>query len=135
MSKQKIFIVEDDPDDIDIMREAFNAVADDNYELQIVQRGDEAIRVLNALPDEQLPCLIVLDYNMPGLTGAEVLEVICHQERYIDIPKFILSTSASNHHIQRCLEAGASKYFVKPPMFDMYIPIIEEMLQACSTTK
>ena len=65
-------------------------------------------------PDDELPSLIVLDYNMPGLTGSELLSSLKTANRYRNIPKVILSTSNTSIFIDECLRNGATEYIVKP---------------------
>ena len=69
---------------------------------------------LEKAKDDELPSLIVLDYNMPNMNGAEVLEQLSKDPRYKKIPKIIWSTSNNSSYIKECMEKGATTYFVKP---------------------
>ena len=66
------------------------------------------------MEETALPCLILLDYNMPELNGEEILKKINMNDRFINIPKIVWSTSNSNDYRERCIDAGAVEYFVKP---------------------
>ncbi|MGZ5248534.1 MAG: response regulator, partial [Flavitalea sp.] len=77
------------------------------------------------------PCLIILDYNMPEMNGANVLEKICAQPRYDHIPKLVWSTSSNNAYIKECMEKGATSYFVKPASHRQLEEVAREMLAFC----
>jgi CheY-like chemotaxis protein len=110
-SPKFILIGEDDLDDQEIFREIFSSIREE-IQLQFVQNGTE---VLNYLENcEILPCLIVLDYNMPELSGADILEKLKENSRYEKIPKVIWSTSGSNIFRERAIELGATDYIIKP---------------------
>lgn len=87
-----ILIAEDDPDDQELIAIAFSRVAP-SLKLQIVNDGKEALDYLCNAADTGLPCVIVLDYNMPELNGAQVIQLLSPDRRFAGIPKVILSTS------------------------------------------
>ena len=93
-----ILLADDNPDDRTFIRDAFTYV-NANVELKILDSGQELLQHLKFVRDEDLPSLIVLDYNMPKLNGAEVLKSLLKEERYKHIPKIILSTSYFQVHI------------------------------------
>jgi CheY-like chemotaxis protein len=125
----KVLIVDDDADDLEIFSEAFLKI---NPELQIQTfiDGAQLVSFLNQCPPQDLPDLIVLDYSMPVLDGPAVLKLI-QEPPYMQIPKFILSTSAVAKHKMACLEAGAWDYFVKPSSFNELMTITRKMLEKC----
>jgi CheY-like chemotaxis protein len=126
-----ILLAEDDPDDQELIKEAFSD-ADVSFVLQIVKDGKSVIRYLETTPDKKLPCLIVLDYNMPELNGAEVLQHLYDQPRYKHIPKVILSTSSNQFYVQEALKKGAYAYKVKPSNYPKLVEIAKEMIALCS---
>jgi CheY-like chemotaxis protein len=97
-----------------------------------VNDGKELIDFLTTTSDNKLPCLIVLDYNMPEMNGAQVLQMLTCDQRYHNIPKIILSTSSNPKYIQDCLHKGAKAYRVKPDNFSQLVTIAKEMLELCS---
>ena len=123
-----ILLAEDDPDDQELIRIAFSEV-EGNYQLQVVNDGKEALEYLKAAA--QLPCLIVLDYNMPELNGAQVIQRLSADNRYRSIPKVILSTSSNPLYIEESLNGGASAYKIKPHNFQQLIGIAREMIGLC----
>ena len=123
-------MADDDFEDLELVEDAIKRI-DANAAMHKVSNGKAAIEFLSKQPDDKLPCLIILDYNMPELTGSQVLSTICKEDRYSDIPKVILSTSSTSLHIQECLSNGATDYLVKPNnMKDMDI-LAKKMLSFC----
>lgn len=106
-----ILIGEDDIDDQEILIDIFKDF-NESFELQFVTNGEQLIKHLGEM--EALPCLVLLDYNMPELNGEQILKRINMNDRFVDIPKIVWSTSNSNNYRERCIDAGALEYFVKP---------------------
>ena len=129
-SNLTIFLADDDEDDQELLKEAFITI-DSSINFYLAENGKEALHYLNSLPPAGLPCLIVLDYNMPELTGVEVLQVIANEERYTDVPKVIWTTSSSQTHKDYCLSIGAYDYLVKPDNIRDIEKMARRMLQYC----
>ena len=81
-----ILLADDNPDDQSFIRDAFSYV-NANVLLDVVDDGMELLQHLKTTPENELPSLIVLDYNMPKLNGAEVLNALLKEPRYKSIPK------------------------------------------------
>jgi CheY-like chemotaxis protein len=112
VSKPIILVVEDDIDDKDTFNYVFK-YRTDCCQLQFVEDGMKAIQLLKSLQDKDLPSLIVLDYNLPGFKGCEVIYELQKIERVKPIPKVIYSTNIDNKSIQSCMKAGAKAYLQK----------------------
>ena len=125
-----VLIGEDDSDDREMLTEVFSSI-DKSFILLFVNNGKEVLSALEKLKDEQMPCLIVLDYNMPGLNGAEILEEVGQNERYKNIPKVVWSTSGSDKFKKTCLELGATDYVIKPSNHADLEKIARYMLSIC----
>jgi CheY-like chemotaxis protein len=80
-----------------------------------------------------MPCLIILDYNMPGMNGAEILKRLPKNERLHEVPKIIWSTSNAATYKKVCMESGASDYLVKPSKIKDLENMIRHMLSYCKT--
>ena len=126
-----ILMADDDPEDLDLIEFAITQIEPD-ADLHKVNNGKAVIEYLAKQPDNNLPCLIVLDYNMPELTGSQVLTKICEAKRYDHIPKIILSTSNAAAHIHECINNGATEYFVKPSTMAAFTDLAKKMLNYCT---
>lgn len=123
----QILIADDDLDDLEMLEEALI----DARPGTIIQKaigGAEAVGLLKNYDDANLPDLIVLDYNMPDISGAEILSYISEQKRYSEIPRVIYSTSNAQRHVADCIQKGATKYFVKPQTKKELDDIANQML-------
>ena len=125
-----ILLGEDDSDDEEMLKEVFESI-DDTFILFFVNNGNEVLSALEKLKDDQLPCLIVLDYNMPGLNGADILQELGSNERYKRIPKIVWSTAASEKFRNLCMELGAMDYVIKPSNISDLEKSARYMLSMC----
>lgn len=129
-SSKAILLGEDDIDDEELLKELFSSI-DDSFELTFINNGRAVIEYLDGLPDNQLPCLLILDYNMPELNGADILESLKSGHRYTDIPKIIWSTSGTETYRKKCLELGANDYIIKPSRVSELVQAIKHMISYC----
>ena len=125
-----ILLGEDDADDQEMLKEVFTSI-DAAFVLFFVNNGNEILSALEKLKDDQLPCLIVLDYNMPGLSGADILRELGTNERYKNIPKVVWSTAVSEKFKNICLELGAVDYVIKPNNVTGLEEVAHHMLSLC----
>src|SRR5947209_17025698 len=89
----KILFVEDDVDDRYVMHQAFVALGCDE-QVKMFSNGEDFFKYLYNLPSEvSYPSLIVLDYNIPGLNGAELLTKLKNDPALSVIPVVVYSTS------------------------------------------
>jgi CheY-like chemotaxis protein len=127
-----ILVADDDPDDQEMLAERFSR---SHPEVRFLWMGNgfEVLDYLRSCSDDELPRLLVLDYKMPGLTGAEVLADIQHEKRLRDIPKVVWSTSNNREYIDKALKNGALQYFAKPvdmASFDRLVARLMQLYQA-----
>lgn len=108
-----ILLADDDPDDQEMLTECFLREVP-HARFQCVHDGDEALKRLLDCSDDELPSMVILDYQMPGLTAPEVLEALGRDSRYEGIPLVVWSTSGEQCFVDRCLSRGAHHYLVKP---------------------
>ena len=125
-----ILLGEDDADDQEMLKEVFTSI-DTAFVLFFVNNGKEILSALEKLEDDQMPCLIVLDYNMPGLNGADILQELGTNERYKNIPKVVWSTAGSEKFRKICLELGAVDYVIKPNNLEGLQEVAFYMLSLC----
>ena len=126
-----IFLAEDDVDDQELLIEAFSQL-DNSITVTAINNGKKALSFLEDLSSDDNPCLIVLDYNLPELSGAEILERLNKMKRYEDVTKVVWSTSNSPVYEQICLDLGAKAYLVKPNDISGISRLAQLMLQMCT---
>jgi CheY-like chemotaxis protein len=126
-----ILMADDDLEDIELMETAIITI-EPTVKFQKVVNGKAVIDYLGKRSEDDLPCLIILDYNMPELTGSQVLSIICKDKRYEAIPKIILSTSSTHAYINECMKNGATEYLVKPDNMAALTAMAKKLLNYCN---
>jgi CheY-like chemotaxis protein len=130
----RILIADDDLEDLELMEDAILNAAQE-VELHKFTNALTAMEFLNSRADNEVPNLIILDYNMPELNGGQLLLSLRASDRYNTVPKVILSTSNAPLHKRECMNNGATEYIVKPDnMKDLYI-IAEKLLRLCGNQR
>jgi CheY-like chemotaxis protein len=129
-SKPTIYVADDDTDDRELLMKAFQLISD-RHHLTSVSSGKALIELLTGKSESELPCLIVLDYNMPALNGKEVLEYLQNSERYRRIPKIIYTTSNSPMEKSQFLSVGVSGFMTKATTFQGILNAVKIMLSHC----
>jgi CheY-like chemotaxis protein len=122
-----ILIGEDDIDDKEILEEIFLSI-DPSIRLTFINDGQKLVSFLEYAMPENFPGLIILDYNMPHLNGAEILESLQQNVKVKNIPKIIWSTANADGFKNICLQLGACEYLVKPSRFSDLESMIKQML-------
>jgi CheY-like chemotaxis protein len=124
MKQYKIIIVENDPDEQFFMKESFDTV--DLFQiLAQVKNGDDLFDWLEM--NDELPDVILSDLNMPGKNGYDILEGIRTSPVWSHIPVIITSTSSTGSIIDKCLNAGAADYIIKPDTFIDYRSFVNRL--------
>ncbi len=124
-----ILIVEDNPGDIRLIKEALKT-SSFNLNLYFVLDGVEALQFLETKkrePSNNFPQLIVLDLNLPKKSGFEVLQVVKRDERLKRIPVIILSSSQNPEDIARAYDLHANCYLNKASNFEAYIDLVKAL--------
>lgn len=130
--KHIILLVEDSPEDYEATIRAFNKAGMKNM-FKHCEDGDEALDYLNrrgkyANPeDSPRPSLILLDLNLPGTDGREVLEEIKANPNLRSIPVVVLTTSSDEKDIDMCYASGANSYIQKPVGLDNFMNAIQRL--------
>ena len=127
--KPVILLVEDNPRDVRLVREA---LAEHALECEVLTAsdGEQALRMLRREGEHArlpMPNLVLLDINLPVVNGLEVLEAIKKDARLRTIPVLMLSTSAADTDVARCYELHANSYLVKPADFDEFSQMLAQV--------
>ncbi len=124
--KQPILLVEDSPEDF-VMTERSLRTAGLMNPIKHYDNGDDALEFLKIRRNngqgsaDPLPGVIILDLNLPGTDGREVLSEIKKDEFLKVIPVIILTTSSDDRDIRACYTIGANSYIQKPLNFEGFI--------------
>lgn len=127
-----ILIVEDSPEDFHVTERAFQKAKLKNT-LMHCDNGDDAIDYVfqrGAYADPASaprPNVILLDLNLPGTDGREVLRKIKSHPTYKKIPIIILTTSNDEKDIKACYELGANSYVQKPVNLSSFLEAIQRL--------
>jgi two-component system response regulator len=121
----RILIIDDSPDDVALTLRALKKNNITNA-VDIATDGEEALRYLfpaDGTPGP-LPALILLDLNMPKVTGLEVLRGIRADARTRFLPVVILTTSTEERDIVNTYDLGANSFVRKPVAFDEFLDAV-----------
>jgi CheY-like chemotaxis protein len=124
-----ILLVEDDPGDVLMTREAFEHHKIRNT-LHVVSDGVEALRFVRREPpyqDVPRPGLILLDLNLPKKDGREVLAELKASSELRTIPVVVLTTSEAEEDILRSYDLHANAYVAKPVDFDRFVEVVRQI--------
>jgi CheY-like chemotaxis protein len=125
----EVLLVEDDPGDVLMTREAFEDHKVQN-QLHVVNDGVEAMAFLRREgehADAPRPDLVLLDLNLPRMDGREVLNAIKSDPDLASIPVVILTTSEAEEDVLRSYSLHANAYVTKPVDFDRFIKVVRQI--------
>lgn len=124
-----ILLVEDNPGDVRLMKEALKE-GKTTVNLHHVGDGVEALSYLKqkgSYARAPRPDLVLLDLNLPKKDGREVLGVLKHDPALLRIPVVVLTTSNSDQDIQKSYDLHANCYITKPVDFDEFIDVMKSI--------
>jgi two-component system, response regulator len=129
VKKPYILLVEDNPDDVELTQRAFgkNHIAND---VVVMGDGEEASRFLfdeAARNGRTLPQLILLDLNLPKVTGLELLQRIRADERTRLVPTVILTSSKQEEDLLSGYRLGVNSYVRKPVDFNEFVEAVRQV--------
>ena len=97
-----------------------------NHFIDVANNGEEALEILE--DKSKFPDLILLDLNMPKVSGIEFLAILKNNDAIKHIPTVILTTSDNQKDIEECYRIGVSGYILKPLKYDDYVKKMETVL-------
>ena len=124
-----VLLVEDDPGDVLMTREAFEEHKVGNR-LNVVSDGVDALAYLRKEEPYQgavRPDLILLDLNLPRRDGREVLAEIKNDSSLRQIPVVVLTTSQADEDVLRSYQLHANAYVTKPVDFDRFVRVVKQI--------
>ena len=122
-----ILVVEDNPMDLDLTRRAFSRRACP-HPIQVARDGEEALAYLRRWDaGEPQPAVILLDINMPRVSGIEVLQQLKQHPHYRRIPVVMLTSSRESRDLQTTYDLGANSYIEKPVSFSRFLDIAAQI--------
>lgn len=125
----EILLVEDNEGDIELTKEAFDDAKFRNN-LHVAEDGDEALDYLfkrNDYVDAVTPDIILLDLNLPGTDGREVLEKIKEDKLLRRIPVIVLTSSKADKDIIESYDLHANCYIVKPVNAIKFMDVVQHV--------
>lgn len=125
----EILLIEDNPGDVRLARESLKEAKAANR-LHVVGDGDRALRYLRRqgqYAGASRPDLILLDLNLPGQSGHEILAAIKGDEDFEEIPVVVLTSSSCETDILESYRLKANCYVTKPARFDQLVKLIQQL--------
>lgn len=123
-----ILVVEDSDEDFDTVQMALKA-AGLRCAIRRAGNGNDCLDLLRGsgrmLPR---PVFVLLDLNLPGMDGRDVLSLIKRDPDLRDLPVVVLTTSSNPRDLDFCYDAGANAYHVKPLRYDQHLELLRGVL-------
>ena len=122
MRPRLILVVEDSEPDAELIQQALTDV-DPPCEFVVVRNGDEAIKYLLREPpfaSAHRPDLVLLDLNIPGTDGREVLHRIRNEGTLDALPVVVLTTSESPRDVEETYRLHANSFVTKPATYQRF---------------
>ncbi len=127
-SKSIVFIVDDDPDDRQLILDSFVEV-NPSIDCVFIENGEQLMETLAKTEPENYPSLILLDLNMPGMLGLHALKEIRSNKSYSHIPTIILTTSTFAQDESSSYKLGASCFLHKPQSYKELVEIAASIIR------
>ena len=127
----RLLVVEDDPNDIELIRLALDGYPFVN-QMDIAEDGEQALLYLlgqndEVLPERPLPRMILLDLKLPKVDGIQVLETIRQHPRTQNLVVVVMTSSAESRDIEACYGLGVNSYIIKPLDFQQFQEVSQQV--------
>jgi CheY-like chemotaxis protein len=127
---KRVLFADDDADERALFENVYQSRSDIEL-LPCLENGSEVIQTLDQIEDDgHLPDIIILDQNMPLMTGKQTLAYLKSSSRYAHIPVCICSTYADHKLVEDCTKLGAYKILSKPVTEEEYHAMMDHFLGA-----
>lgn|SRR5688572_16107316 len=128
-TRHLVVYADDDPDDLELVEEAFSPYKS-HVELTTFRNGESALQFFQRNADVT-PCLIILDINMPGISGKDVLKKIRQMDKLQQVPAVLFTTSNSVRDMEFAMHYNAG-FITKPLDINQMEVIAEKFIDHCS---
>jgi CheY-like chemotaxis protein len=120
-----LLLVEDDLVDVMTIRRALKEIHVVNPVVHL-ENGEQALAYLRN-PDNERPCIILLDLNMPVMNGIEFLEVAKHDDQLRRFPVIVLTTSEEQQDKLNSFNLGVAGYMAKPVDYRQFVEVMRSI--------
>jgi CheY-like chemotaxis protein len=122
-----IFIVDDDPDDRQIILDAF-LEKNPQIDYVFIENAENLLQALYS-EESEYPALILLDLNMPGMLGLQALKEVKNNKKFSQIPIIVLTTSTLHQDRRASYELGAACFLRKPDSFRELVDLTDSIVK------
>jgi len=130
MEPTQILLVEDDPNDVELIQLALDSYNFVNR-IDVVSDGEQAIHYLfgrdGQPPTQSLPRLVLLDLKLPKIDGIQILEMIRRSPLTRNLVVVVMTSSAESRDLQACYDLGVNSYIVKPLDFQQFVEMAQQV--------
>jgi chemotaxis family two-component system response regulator Rcp1 len=132
----RVLVAEDNPADVYLLRQAFDATAKD-IQMLVVSDGEQALDYVQQqgrFVDAVVPDLVVLDLNLPRSDGGDVLRCIRETPAYSEVPVVVLTSSDSPRDRKTAENLGANCFITKPSDLDAFLALGRTLMGVAGTS-
>ena len=125
----RILLVEDNPGDVMLTKKAFKS-ARMNNEILVAEDGETGLAMLNDMVKQEgcpLPDIILMDLNLPGKSGVELLQDIKTSPHFRHIPVIVLTSSKAETDVVKTYDLHANGYVVKPVNLEKFMEVVSSL--------
>lgn len=130
MEPTQILLVEDDPNDVELIQLALDSYNFVN-KIDVVSDGEQAIHYLfgrdGQPPTQSLPRLVLLDLKLPKIDGIQILEMIRRSPLTRNLVVVVMTSSAESCDLKACYDLGVNSYIVKPLDFQQFVEMARQV--------
>ena len=130
MEPTQILLVEDDPNDVELIQIALDSYNFAN-KIDVVSDGEQAIHYLfgrdGQPPTQTLPRLVLLDLKLPKIDGIQILEMIRRSPLTRNLVVVVMTSSAESRDLKACYDLGVNSYIVKPLDFQQFVEMARQV--------
>jgi len=126
----RILVVEDDPNDVELMWLAFRNFNLVN-QIDLVTDGEQALHYLfgqEGIPPRSLPRLVLLDLKLPKISGIRVLQALRNHPRTQRLVVVVMTASEEDSDLNTCYDLGVNSYIVKPLDFQQFLDVARDVV-------